>query len=67
MRGWVGGGDEHNSLGEIDDMGRWIGGGSAGELHEVNDEEGNAEFVSITDVSEVERDANVNTFSTNLT
>ena len=41
--------------------------GNARELHEVNDEEGNAEFVSITDVSEVERDVNVNTFSTNLT
>ena len=33
----------------------------------MNDEVGNVEFVSITSVVEVERDANVNTLSTNLT
>ena len=32
----------------------------------MNDEAGSAEFVSITGVVEVERDANENTFSTNL-
>ena len=48
-------------------MGRWIGGGSAGELHETIDEVGNAEFVSITNVLKVEANTNENTFSTNLT
>ena len=48
-------------------MGKWIFRGGARESHEVNDEAGNAESVSITDVSEVERESNGNTFSTNLT
>ena len=34
MRGWVGGGDEHSSPGEIDDIGKWIGGGNAGAMLE---------------------------------
>ena len=45
-------------------MDRW---GGAGESYEVNDEAGNEEFVPITGVSEVEGEANRNTFSTNLT
>ena len=48
-------------------MGKGMGGGDAGESYKVNDEVENAEFVSITDVVEVERDVNINTFSTNLT
>ena len=36
-------------------MGRWIGGGGVGELHEVNDEAGNAKSMSIIGLSEVQR------------
>ena len=62
-----GAGDEPRNVGEVGGMGRWIGGGSARESHEINDEVGNAEFVSITNVSKVEVDANENTLTTNLT
>ena len=57
-------GDEVSSSSELDGMGR---GGGAGQSHEENNETGSAEVVSITGVVEVERDANVNTFFTNLT
>ena len=46
-------------------MGKWISGGGVTELHEVNDEARNAEFVSITGVVEVDV-VNGKTFSTNL-
>ena len=48
-------------------MGKGMGGGGVGESYKVNNEVENVEFVSITDVVEVERDVNINTFSTNLT
>ena len=62
-----GAGDEPRSAGEVNSMSTLIGGGNAGESHKTNDEVGNAESVSITNVLKVEANTNENTFSTNLT
>ena len=53
-----GDGEEHNNSGEVSGMGR----GGRGK-----DEAGSAEAVFITGLVEVERDANMKTFSTYLT
>ena len=53
------------SLELTDKMGRRRDGGGPEESHEVNSGARKVESVSITGVSEVEVDANENTFSTN--